>query len=46
MSAIWIRGVDAITLDGAGEVLRGVDLLIENGRITRIGEVPPDTRAD
>lgn len=46
MGTIWIQGVDAITLDAEGRVLRGVDLLIEGGRITRIGQAPPGTQAD
>ncbi len=46
MAEIWIKGVDAITLNAAGQVLRGVDMLIEGGRITRLGEVPPGTQAD
>lgn len=46
MATVWIQGVDAITLDEAGQVLRGVDLLIEGGRITRIGAVPAGTLAD
>ena len=46
MAEIWIKGVDAITLDTAGRVLRGVDVVIEGGRITRLGKVPPGTQAD
>lgn len=46
MTEVWIQGVDAITLDDEGRVLRGVDLLIEGGRISRIGQAPPDTQAD
>ncbi|NLX10068.1 MAG: amidohydrolase [Chloroflexi bacterium] len=46
MSTIWLRHVDAVTLDAEGTVRRDTDILIENGRITRIGTVPDDTRAD
>jgi len=46
MAEVWIKGADAITLDSAGQVLRGADLLIDGGRITRLGAAPPDTRAD
>ncbi len=46
MSRLWIRHVDVVTLDAAGTILRDVDLLIEGGRIARIGTVPEDTQAD
>jgi 5-methylthioadenosine/S-adenosylhomocysteine deaminase len=41
-----IRGVTAIPLDGEGEVLRGVDIAIEEKRIVAVGEAPADFAAD
>lgn len=46
MGTLWIRHVDVITLDADGRVLRGVDLLIDGGRIVRVGALPDDTEAD
>ncbi len=46
MTTIWIKGADIVTLDSAGTILRSTDILIEQGRISRLGHVPPQTRAD
>ena len=46
MSTIWLRHADAVTLDAEGTVRRDVDILIENGRISRIGTVPDEAHAD
>lgn len=46
MSRIWIKHVDVVTLDADGSILRDTDLLIEDGRIARIGTVPEDTQAE
>ena len=46
MTTIWIKGADIVTLDSAGTILRNTDILIEQGRISRLGYVPPQTHAD
>lgn len=46
MASIWIKNAAIVTLDAQGTIHRRADMLIEGGRITRIGSVPPDTRAD
>jgi len=42
MSTIRIRKVRVVTLDDGGRILRDSDIVIQNGRITHLGAVPPD----
>jgi 5-methylthioadenosine/S-adenosylhomocysteine deaminase len=46
MSTIWIRHADVVTLDASGTILRDADLLVVDGRIACIGNVPEDAPAD
>jgi 5-methylthioadenosine/S-adenosylhomocysteine deaminase len=46
MGQIWIKNVDAVTLDDAGTIRRGVDILIDGTQIAHIGDVPAGTEAD
>jgi 5-methylthioadenosine/S-adenosylhomocysteine deaminase len=46
MTSVLLRQVDIVTLDDAGTVLEGADLLVVEGRIAALGEVPVDTVAD
>ncbi|WP_438042462.1 amidohydrolase family protein [Sorangium sp. So ce128] len=41
MPALLVKTVDVITLNDAGDVLRGVDIAIEGGSIVAVGEAPP-----
>lgn len=46
MPTLWIKHADIVTLDAAGTIHRSADLLIEDGVIAHIGQVPPNTQAD
>ena len=46
MTNILIQGLEIVTLDATGILLRDADLVIENGRITHLGQVPKDLQAD
>ncbi len=41
MPSILIKAADVITLNDAGDVLRGVDIAIEGGAILAVGQAPP-----
>src|SRR5437763_239433 len=42
---ILLQNATVLTLAGGDEVLTGADILIEDGAIAAIGQVPPDKRA-
>lgn len=44
--SILIKHVDAITLDPAGTVLTGTDIVIEGKTIRAVGQAPPDIEPD
>ena len=46
MTTLWIKHADIVTLDDQGTILRDTDLLINEGRITHIGNVPDETHAN
>ncbi len=46
MQTLWIKNADVVTLDAAGTLHRGADILIEGSRIKQIGPVPDGTQAD
>ena len=46
MSRIWIRNVDALTLDDQNQVIKNVDIAIEGNQIVAVGAVRPDFAAD
>ncbi|WP_437298611.1 hypothetical protein [Sorangium sp. So ce426] len=46
MPSLLGKAVDVITLNDAGDVLRGVDIAIEGGSIVAVGEAPPGFLAD
>ncbi len=46
MKRLLIRGLEIVTLDASGMILHDADLLVEDGRITQLGQVPDNLQAD
>lgn len=46
MSVTHLRHLEIVTLDEAGTIHHDADLVIEDGRITHVGQAPADLQAD
>lgn len=46
MSTTHLRNLDIVTLDHKSTIHRDAELVIEDGRITHVGQAPADLKAD
>ena len=46
MPSLLIKNTDVVTLNDAGDVLRGVDIAVDNGVILAVGRAPDGFQPD